>query len=210
MTIDTLDGLLEEQLKDLYDAEKQLTKALPKMAKAAKNQDLKDAFTLHLEQTKGQVARIEQVFGLLEKKAKSKPCAAMKGLVEEGQETIQEDASDEMKDAMLIASAQRAEHYEIAAYGTVRTIAETMGNQEVADLLQQTLDEEKETDEKLTEISKQILNSASEEAEEDEEMGEDDELDEDDEDGEEDDEEEEEEEAVPVKKATPAPAKKKR
>ena len=143
MTIDSLDGLLEEQLKDLYDAEKQLSKALPKMAKASKDQELKEAFTLHLEQTKEQIVRIEQVFELLDKKAKSKPCAAMKGLVEEGQETIQEDASDEMKDAMLIASAQRAEHYEIAAYGTVRTIAETMGNQEVADLLQQTLDEEK-------------------------------------------------------------------
>ncbi len=191
MTIDTLDSLLEEQLKDLYDAEKQLTKALPKMAKAATDEELKTAFTEHLEQTKGQVARIEQVFELLEKKAKSKPCAAMKGLVEEGQETIQEDASDEMKDCMLIASAQRAEHYEIAAYGTVRTIAESLGNQEVADLLQQTLEEEEQTDARLSEISKRILAAAGGEAEEDDDE---EEVDESDDEETEDDESEDEEE----------------
>ncbi|MDQ6677952.1 MAG: ferritin-like domain-containing protein, partial [Acidobacteriota bacterium] len=162
MTIDTLDSLLEEELKDLYDAEKQLTKALPKMAKAASNQELKNAFNEHLEQTKGQVARLEQVFGILEVKPKSKPCQAMKGLVQEGQETIGEDASDEMKDVMLITAAQKVEHYEISGYGTVRTIAETLGNQEVVDLLQQTLDEEEETDSKLTEISKRILSEANE------------------------------------------------
>ncbi len=127
MTIDTLDALLEEELKDLYDAEKQLTKALPKMAKAATDRELKDGFTQHLEQTKGHVSRLEQVFQSIGKKAKSKPCEAMKGLVEEGSETIDEDASDEMKDAMLIGSSQRIEHYEIAAYGTCRTIAETIG-----------------------------------------------------------------------------------
>jgi len=208
MTIDTLDSLLEEQLKDLYDAEKQLVKALPKMAKAAKDPELKNAFTNHLEQTKGQVTRIEQVFELLEKKAKSKHCPAMKGLVEEGQEAIQEDASDEMKDCMLIASAQRAEHYEIAAYGTVHTIAETLGNQEVADLLQQTLEEEEETDAKLSEISKRILGASHEigEEEEDEEL----------EDNEEEEDEENEEEKDemptpgPAKKKAPAPAKRKR
>lgn len=215
MTIDTLDSLLEEQLKDLYDAEKQLSKALPKMAKASKDQDLKNCYTEHLEQTKGQILRLEQVFELLEKKAKSKPCAAMKGLVEEGQETIGEDASDEMKDCMLIASSQRAEHYEMAAYGTVRTIAEMMGNQEVADLLQQTLEEEEQTDAKLTEISKRILSAATEEGEEDEES-EDDELEEDEEaDEDEDLEEEDEEEEAPKpaaakKKAPAAAAKKKR
>ena len=202
MTIDTLDGLLEEQIKDLYDAEKQLTKALPKLAKAASDQELKAAFSEHLEQTKGQVSRLEQVFELLEKKAKSKPCAAMKGLVEEGQETISEDASPEMKDCMLIASAQRAEHYEIAAYGTVRTIAEMMGNQEVVDLLQQTLEEEEETDAKLSEISKRILSEAGEEGEDEEEDEEEGDEDLEDEDGE--DEEDEEEEV-----AKPAPAKKK-
>ena len=210
MTIDTLDGLLEEQIKDLYDAEKQLTKALPKLAKAASDQELKDAFTEHLEQTKGQVSRLEQVFELLEKKAKSKPCAAMKGLVEEGQETIGEDASPEMKDCMLIASAQRAEHYEIAAYGTVRTIAEMMGNQEVVDLLQQTLEEEEETDAKLSEISKRILSEAGEEVEEEEEEEDgDEESDEDeDEDAEEEDEEEEVSKPAPAKKKA-APAKRK-
>jgi len=219
MTIDSLEGLLEEQLKDLYDAEKQLTKALPKLAKAATNRDLKDCFTEHLEQTKNQVTRLEQVFELLEKKAKSKPCAAMKGLVEESQETIQEDASDEMKDAMLIASSQRAEHYEIAAYGTVRTIAEIMGNQEVANLLQQTLDEEEQTDAKLSEISKQILSEANESGESDEDDEEVDELDEGDEEDEDDldeDEEDEDEEEAPKpgpakkKAAPPVPAKKKR
>ncbi len=190
MTIDTLDGLLEEQLKDLYDAEKQLTKALPKMAKAAKDPELKTAFTDHLEQTKGQVSRIEHVFELLEKKAKSKPCAAMKGIVEEGQETIQEDASDEMKDCMLIASAQRAEHYEIAAYGTVRTIAEILGNQEVADLLQQTLEEEEQTDAKLSEISERMLNASNDSGEVEEEEEDEGELEDDEENGEEEEEEE--------------------
>jgi len=216
MTIDTLDGLLEEQLKDLYHAEKQLTKALPKMAKAASDPELKSAFTEHLKQTKGQVARIEQVFELLEKKAKAKPCAAMKGLVEEGQETIQQDASDEMKDCMLIASAQRAEHYEIAAYGTVRTIAEALGNQEVVDLLHQTLEEEKETDAKLSQISRRILAEAGGETEEEDESDED-EVDESDEEDEGDEEEEEDDDEdkksfspAPAKKKAPAPAKRKR
>ena len=195
MTIDTLDGLLGEQLKDLYDAEKQLTKALPKMAKAATDLELKGAYKQHLEETKNQVTRLEQVFELLEKKVKSKPCAAMKGLVEEGQETIDEAASDEMKDCMLIAASQRAEHYEIAAYGTVRTIAEMLGNQEVAGLLQQTLEEEEQTDQKLTDISKRILSEANEAVDEDE----------DEEEDEDEDEEDEEDEDKPA----PAAAKKK-
>ncbi len=214
MTIDTLDSLLEEQLKDLYDAEKQLTKALPKMAKAAKDPELKTAFTDHLEQTKGQVSRIEHVFELLGKKAKSKLCAAMKGLVEEGKESIEEDASDEMRDCMLIASAQRAEHYEIAAYGTVRTIAETLGNQEVADLLQQTLEEEEQTDAKLSQISKRILNASNDdgEVEKEEEDEDEDEL-EDDEEGDEEDEQDDEDEIpkpAPATKKALAPAKRKR
>ena len=143
----------------------------------------------------------------------------MKGLVEEGQETIEEDASDEMKDCMLIASAQRAEHYEIAAYGTVRTIAETIGNQEVVDLLQETLEEEEQTDATLSEISKRILSAAAgEDEEEDEELEDDeesaDDSDDDELDGEEEEEEEEEEDAkpapAPAKKKAPAPAKRKR
>ncbi len=157
MTIDTLDALLVEELKDLYDAEKQLVRALPKMAKAASDAELKKAFQQHLEQTKGHVARIEQVFEHLGAKAKSKPCAAMKGLVQEGSETMEEDASDEILDVMLITAAQKVEHYEISAYGTARAIAEQLQNEEVVELLRQTLDEEKETDDKLTEISERIL-----------------------------------------------------
>ncbi len=175
MPIETLDKLLEEQIKDLYDAEKQLTKALPKMAKAASDQELKDAFTEHLEQTKGQVARLEEVFGQLGVKPKSKPCAAMKGLIEEGSEIIGEDAEGPIKDLMLIAAGQKVEHYEISGYGTVRTIAEQIGNQEVADLLRETEEEEAETDKKLTEIAARLMEEASEGAEEDEEEEEEDE-----------------------------------
>jgi ferritin-like metal-binding protein YciE len=193
MTIDSLDKLLEEELKDLYDAEKQLVKALPKMAKAASNEELKAAFTEHLEQTKGQVERLEQVFGLLDVKPKGKPCEAMKGLVKEGQEIMEEDASEPLLDAMMIAAAQKVEHYEISGYGSARAIAEALGNEEVANLLQQTLDEEKETDEKLTEICMQVLEEANAGGEEDEE-----------------EEEEEEEEAQPVAKATAKSAAKKR
>ncbi len=202
MPIETLDKLLEEEIKDLYDAEKQITKALPKLAKAASNPDLKAAFTEHLEQTKGQIARLEEVFGHLGVKPKSKPCAAMKGLIEEGQEQTQEDAEGPFMDLMLIGAAQKVEHYEISGYGTVRTIAEAMGNQEVADLLRQTEEEEAETDKKLTAIAAQLLEEANAGGDEEEE---DDEEFEDDEEGEEEDEEEE--EPAPTKKA--APAKKK-
>ena len=203
MPIESLEKLLEEELKDLYDAEKQITKALPKLAKAASSPDLKAAFTEHLEQTKGQVARLEEVFGHLGVKPKSKPCAAMKGLIEEGQEQTQEDAEGPIMDLMLIGAAQKVEHYEISGYGTVRTIAEAIGNQEVADLLRQTEEEEAETDRKLTGIAAQLIeeaNEGSEEEEEDEGEFEDDEEVED---------EEEEEEPVPAKKKA-APAKKKR
>lgn len=172
MPIQTLDELLVEEIRDLYDAEKQLTKALPKMAKAATNQNLKTAFTEHLEQTKGHVSRLESVFENLGEKAKGKPCAAMKGLIEEAQEQTQEDAEDSVMDLMLIAAAQKVEHYEISGYGTVRTLAETIGNDEVADLLRQTEDEESETDSRLTEIAGEIMTevneASSEEGEEEE------------------------------------------
>ncbi len=157
MKIESLDQLLEEELRDLYDAEKQLVKALPKMAKAASSEELREAITEHLEVTKGQVQRLEQIFESLGVKAKGKPCAAMKGLVEEGQETIEQDATDELRDAALIGAAQRVEHYEMAAYGTARTFAEQLGNNEVAELLEETLNEEKEADEKLTQISESLL-----------------------------------------------------
>jgi ferritin-like metal-binding protein YciE len=165
--IDTVDKLLEEELKDIYDAEKRLVKAIPKMAKGASSEELRAALEEHLEVTKGQVGRLEQVFELLGKPAKSKPCGGMKGLIEEGDEVLGEDTSEELMDAAIIGAAQRVEHYEMAAYGTARTFAEHLGNKKVATLLQETLDEEKEADEKLTEISEQLLSALSTETESD-------------------------------------------
>lgn len=161
MKIDTLQTLLTEELRDLYDAEKQLVKALPKMAKASSSDPLREAFTEHLEVTKGQVTRIEQALGLLGAQLKSKPCAAMRGLIQEGSETMQEEMSDELMDVALIANAQKIEHYEISGYGTCRTIAEKLGHGDVAALLAQTENEEKEADGKLTEVTKAVLESAN-------------------------------------------------
>lgn len=197
MPTESLEQLLEESLKDLYDAEKQLVKSLPKMAKAASNPELKAAFTEHLEQTKGQQSRLEQVFEHLGVKAKGKPCKAMKGLIEEGQEQIGEDAEGAIKDLMLITAAQKVEHYEISGYGSARTLAEAIGNQDVVDLLQQTEDEETETDHKLTEIAATLIEEAGDTGEEDEELDEGDDLDE--EDDEMEDEEEGEEEPASAK-----------
>jgi ferritin-like metal-binding protein YciE len=157
MTIETLDELLIDELRDLYDAEKQLVKALPKIAKAANSPELKEAIESHLEQTKGHVARLEEVFSNLGVKGSGKSCPGMKGLVEEGSNCIDQDAEDDLKDALLIGAAQRVEHYEMAAYGTARTFAEQLGHDDVVELLQQTLDEEKAADEKLTEISMNLL-----------------------------------------------------
>ncbi len=219
MTIETLDSLLEEELKDIYDAEKQLVRALPKMAKAASNEELKVAFQEHLNQTKGQVERLEQIFGLLDVKPKSKPCAAMKGLISEGRETMEEDASEPVLDAMLITAAQKIEHYEISGYGTLRAIAEKIGNTEVAELLQQTLSEEEQTDKKLTAIAQSVLGeigTGDEEEDEDElddeAPGEDeldeDELEDDELDGDEEDELDEDEpvDEAPAKRKALAPA----
>jgi ferritin-like metal-binding protein YciE len=164
MKIDTLSTLLNEELKDIYDAEKRLVKALPKMAKAASAPDLSSAFEEHLSVTKKHVERLDQVFELLGVPAKAKTCAGMKGLIEEGEETMKEDAAEQLMDAALIGAAQRVEHYEMAAYGTARAMAERLGNQEAADLLQETLDEEKEADEKLTEIATQLLETIEETA----------------------------------------------
>jgi len=171
MKIESLDQLLLEQMQDVYDAEKQLVKALPKIAKAASSDDLKEAINEHLEQTKGHVQRLEQAFENLGTKAKGKTCAGMKGLLEEGDEVAGEDSSEEMKDLAIIAAAQRVEHYEIAAYGTIRTLAERLGNEEVAELFQETLGEEEEADERLTEIAETLMEgvSAGEETEEEEE-----------------------------------------
>ena len=165
--INTLRDVYVEQLKDLYSAETQLIKALPRMAKAATSADLAQGFTDHLEQTKGHAERLEEIFKGLDEKPTGKKCKAMAGLVEEGSETIHEDASDAAKDAMLIAAAQRVEHYEIAGYGTVKTYAELLGEDEAARLLEQTLQEEVETDGKLTEAAKTI-NVEAQEGEEEE------------------------------------------
>jgi len=158
--ITNLRDVFVEQLKDLYNAEQQLVKALPKMAKAATSPDLAQGFEEHLEQTKGHVNRLEEIFKKLEEKTTGK---AMEGLIKEGAETIEEDASDAAKDAMLIAAAQRVEHYEIAGYGSVKTYADLLGESEASELLAETLQEEKDTDEKLTEAAETINAEAEEE-----------------------------------------------
>ena len=162
MEMQDLQDLFIDQLRDLYNAEKQLVKALPKMAKKASDEGLKQAFTMHLEETKGHVERLEQIFDQLGKRASGKTCKAMKGLVEEGQEAMEEDATPEVLDAALIAAAQRVEHYEIAGYGTVRSYAKLLGNSEAAKLLQQTLDEEGNTDKKLTKLAESTINVEAE------------------------------------------------
>lgn len=149
----TLSHLLEDELKDLYNAENQLIKALPKMAKKANSSALRKAFTSHLAETQGHVKRLEKIGQLMQIKLRGKVCKAMQGLVEEGKEVIDEDGDPAVLDAALIGAAQRVEHYEIAAYGTARAIAEQMGEDNVASILQETLDEEGAADKKLTEIS---------------------------------------------------------
>ena len=158
MEMQDLQDLYVEELRDLYNAEKQLVKALPKMAKKATHEELKGAFTEHLEQTKEHVERLEQIFEQLGKRAGGKTCKAMQGIVEEGKEMMEEDATPEVMDAALIAAAQRAEHYEIAGYGTVRTYAKLLGDDRAAKLLQQTLDEEGETDKKLSGLAESSIN----------------------------------------------------
>ncbi len=163
-----LEKLFLDSLKDIYYAEKLLTKALPKMSKNATTQELKDAFNEHLSVTQNQVARLEQVFELLGKKAQSKKCEAMEGLKREADDIIEETEKGSLtRDVGLIFAAQKVEHYEIATYGCLRTVASTVGLNEVADLLQQTLDEEKEADDLLTQIAENNINYRA--AEEDEE-----------------------------------------
>jgi len=169
MPTEGLRELYVDQLKDLYNAENQLVKALPKMAKASSSEELREGFEEHLEQTKGHVQRLEQIFKMLNENPKGKRCRGMEGLVEEGSEIMQEDFEDALLDAALIGAAQRVEHYEIATYGTLRAFAEELGESEHISLLEETLEEEKETDEKLTELAKQInaeANQGSGEAEE--------------------------------------------
>lgn len=162
VALSDLQDLMVEQLRDLYNAESQLIKALPKMARKASNEELKQAFEEHLEQTEEHVNRLSKVFESLGEKAKGKTCYAMKGLIEEAQETMKEDMEPEVLDAALIAAAQRVEHYEIAGYGTVRTFAEMIGNTQAAEMLQQTLDEEGETDQRLSELAISTINVEAE------------------------------------------------
>ena len=157
-----------DELKDLYSAETQLVKALPKLAKAASSEELSQGFEEHLEQTKGHVERLEKIFESLDESPKGKKCAGMEGLIKEGSEVMEEDYEGAVMDAGLIGAAQRVEHYEIAGYGTASEFATLLGEEEHASLLNQTLEEEKETDEKLTELAKTI-NSAANEGEESEE-----------------------------------------
>ena len=154
----TLHDAFLDELRDMYHAEKQLTSALPKLAKKAKSPDLSEAFRSHLAETENHVTRLEQVFAELGETAKAKTCDGMKGIIAEANEMIGESYDDETMDAVLIASAQRAEHYEIAAYGTLVTWARTMEHDSAADLLQQNLDEEKAADEKLTDIAESGIN----------------------------------------------------
>ena len=156
--LETLDDLFEMQLKDLYSAENQLVKALPQMAAAAKDGRLRQGFEKHLRETENQVARLEQIGEAMELKLSGHTCKAMQGLIAEGQETMSENATDEVMDAALIASSQRIEHYEIAGYGTAAHYAERLGHSEAASLLRQSLQEEQLTDTKLNDLAKNYLN----------------------------------------------------
>lgn len=158
MKLDTLENLYISELRDLYSAENQLLKALPKMAKSASSPELKDAFEQHLEQTKGHVERLEQLFQQLDESPKGKTCQAMKGLIEEGSEILKEEGEESVLDAGMIVAAQKVEHYEIASYGSVRTFANLLGQDEAARLLQSTLDEESETNEILNRLAESVVN----------------------------------------------------
>jgi ferritin-like metal-binding protein YciE len=156
--LDSLKTLLIDQLQDLYDAEEQLVKALPKMASAAIFPELKSAFQEHLQETKGHVKRLEQAFEKLGTKAKRQTCEAMEGLVEDGSDMMKQDAEPSVRDAGLICAAQKVEHYEMAGYGCVRTWAQELGFRDVAQLLQQNFEEEKAADEKLTRVAESMVN----------------------------------------------------
>jgi ferritin-like metal-binding protein YciE len=156
MKMQSLQDLLLDHLKDTYDAEHQIVEALPKMEQAASSSQVKKAFQEHLRQTEGQIQRLERVFQMMGQKASRKTCKGMKGLIQEGQEIIDHEASAEVKDAGLIAAAQKVEHYEMAAYGTARTYCQLLEQHECAQLLQETLDEEELTDKKLSQIAAKV------------------------------------------------------
>jgi ferritin-like metal-binding protein YciE len=158
MHMENLQDLLKEDLKDVYNAENQIVKALPKMIKTATNGELKRAMEAHLAETKEQVTRLEQVMEMLGMPARGKTCKAMQGIIEEGKEVMSEDADDDVMDAALIGAAQKVEHYEIATYGTLCTYAELLGLKEAKRLLGQTLEEEKKTDQLLTDLAESVIN----------------------------------------------------
>jgi len=171
-SIDSMNALLVDELRDIYDAEKRLTKAIPKLAKKATNDELRSALQEHLEETEQQVQRLEQAFEHLGERAKAKPCAGMRGIIEEGEEHVGEDFDDDdLRDAVIIGSAQRVEHYEIAAYGTAIAHARLLEHEDVVELLEETLNEEKAADQKLTEIAESVVNlEAAQDGEEEEEQ----------------------------------------
>ena len=160
----TLHDAFIDELRDTYDAERQLTKALAKLAKTATSPELRDAFESHLEETQGQIERLEEVFGALDEKVRGKHCDGIAGIIEEGKGVMEEDFDDATMDACLIASGQRAEHYEMAAYGTLIAWAKAMGHNDVVELLQQNLDEEKAADEKLSALAEGGINQEAADA----------------------------------------------
>lgn len=160
----TLNDLFYQNLRDVYHAEKQILRALPKMARSVNSDELRQAFETHREETEGQIDRLERVFEIIDKKASGKPCEAMQGLVEEGKEVMEEFGESEALDAGVLASAQAIEHYEISRYGTLRTWAEQLGLNDAAKLLEETLEEEKKTDKLLTEIAERAVNQEAEAA----------------------------------------------
>jgi ferritin-like metal-binding protein YciE len=160
MSVSTMEDLLIDELKDIYNAEKQITRALPKMAKATTSQELRQAFESHLEETQGQIERLDKVFEILGRSARGKTCHGMQGVLEEGSEVIEDTKKSPLRDAALISAAQRVEHYEMAAYGCVREYARLLGQNEIVQLLEQTLEEEKAADEKLSSLSESVNSEA--------------------------------------------------
>jgi ferritin-like metal-binding protein YciE len=166
--MDSLADLLQDEVKDIYDAEKQLTKALPKLAKKASNEQLKEAFESHLQETEGHIERLEQVFEMMGMPPRGKKCEGMKQLIAEGNDMIAECEDDDTRDAVMIAAAQKVEHYEIASYGTIRTWANALGKNDIASIFDETLEEEKAADQKLTGIAESFINQAAADKEADE------------------------------------------
>jgi ferritin-like metal-binding protein YciE len=160
MSVGTAEELFVDELKDIYSAEKQAVKAYPRLTRAVQSEDLKQAMQEHLEQTKGQIERLDRIFEILEKRSSGKSCEGMKGLIEEAQTQLEEIEKGPVLDCAIIGALQRVEHYEIAAYGTVATLAEAMGQEEVKELLGETLEEEKETDERLTQVAQSVNSEA--------------------------------------------------